>query len=65
MIEITPKQQRNMYAIFIGLFAVNVGIAVVNYREQKKLRKLQEELTLRQLNAQRKKDGNLEEEEEA
>lgn len=56
--EITPKQQRNMYVIFIGLFAVNVGIAVVNYREQRRLRKLQEELTSRQLNEQRKKDGD-------
>lgn len=48
--EISPKQQRNMYAIFIGLFAVNVVITVWNIREQHKVRKLQQELTKAQLN---------------
>lgn len=48
--EITPKQQRNMYAVFIGLFAVNVVITVWNVRQQEKLRKLQHEIALRQLN---------------
>jgi hypothetical protein len=58
--EITPKQQRNMYALFIGLFAVNVGIAIMNYREQKRLRQLQEELTALQLEEQkRKRSGSL------
>lgn len=52
--EISPKQQRNMYAIFIGLFAVNVAFTVWNIREQHKLRKLQHELTANQLKESKK-----------
>jgi hypothetical protein len=47
--EITPKQQRNMYAIFIGLFAVSTVVSIWNAREQHKLRKMQQQLTQKQL----------------
>ena len=48
--EITPKQQRNMYAIFIGLFALNVVITLWNTKEQHLLRKLQRENEEEKLN---------------
>ena len=54
--EITPKQQRNMYAIFIGLFAVNVIITIWNSKEQHLLRKLQKETEQEKLK-QLKGDG--------
>lgn len=55
--EITPKQQRNMYAVFVGLFALNVAFTVWNIREQHKLRKLQQELTEAQLREAKRKNG--------
>jgi hypothetical protein len=58
--NITPKQQRQMYAIFIALFAVNLGITIISYREQAKLRKLQKELTIEQINNARRKKGEEE-----
>ena len=32
------QTDRSLYLLFLGLFAVNVGIAVYNMREQKKYR---------------------------
>jgi hypothetical protein len=37
--EITPKHQRNMYAVFIGLFAISVIATVWNINQQHKQRK--------------------------
>lgn len=54
--EITPKQQRNMYAFFIGLFTINVGIALVSYYDSKRLQKMQKELTKLQLDKERKEN---------
>lgn len=47
--EITPKQQRNMYALFVGMFAINVAFSIWNIREQAKLRELQRALASEQL----------------
>lgn len=55
--EITPKQQRNLYAIFIGLFAVNVAYTIWNVREQAKLRKIQQELANEQLKQAKRQNG--------
>ena len=54
--DITPKHQRNMYAVFIGLFAVNVLLTAWNIREQHKLRKEQSDLTKEQM--KNAKNGN-------
>jgi hypothetical protein len=55
--EITPKQQRNLYAIFIGLFAVNVAYSIWNVREQAKLREIQQELAEEQLEQAKLQNG--------
>ena len=55
--EITPKQQRNMYAIFIGLFALNVALTMWNVKEQHKLRKLQSDVANQKLKQLSGTDG--------
>lgn len=55
--DISPKQQRNMYAFFIGLFAVNVAVTAWNIREAHKLRVLQTELSNEQLAEIKRKKG--------
>jgi len=55
--EITPKQQRNLYGIFIGLFAVNVLYTIWNVREQAKLREVQQELAKEQLLQAKRQNG--------
>jgi len=56
----TDKQYKQLYAIFVGVFVLNVGVTLWNIRENHKLRKLQAELTKKQLEEQNKKDlGNV------
>lgn len=41
--QVTPTQQRNLYLIFVGLFAVSITMNAWNIYQDHKLRKLQKE----------------------
>jgi len=51
-----PQQQQQLYAIFVGVFILNVAVTIWNVKEGHKLRKLQEELTQRQLDEVKRKE---------
>ncbi len=44
-----PQQQQQLYAIFVGVFILNVAVTIWNVKEGRKLQKLQEEIAERQL----------------
>lgn len=54
----TEKQYKQLYAIFVGVFVLNVAVSLWNIRENHKLRQLQAELTRKQLSEVDKKDEN-------
>lgn len=39
--KITAEQYRNVYVLFVGLFALNLGVTLFNTYQNHKLRKLQ------------------------
>jgi hypothetical protein len=51
----TEKQYKQLYGIFVGVFILNVAVSIWNIRENHKLRKLQAELTRKQLSESDKK----------
>jgi len=58
--DISPKQSRNISALFTVLFAVNVGYTIWNFHEQRKLRKQQQKIIDEQLIAIQKSKINQE-----
>ncbi len=44
-----PQQQQQLYALFVGVFVLNVAVTIWNIKEGHILRELQRELTQKQL----------------
>lgn len=52
----TDKEYKQLYALFVGVFVLNVAVTLWNTRENHKLRQIQSELAKKQLNEANKKE---------
>lgn len=51
-----PQQQQQLYALFVGVFVLNVAVTIWNIKEGHVLRELQRELAEKQLEEVKKRD---------